>query len=108
MFLGHSVARTQNVSEATAQVIDREVRRLVEWGNAEATRILTERKDDLEILAQGLLEYETLSGDEIIALLKGIKPVRDDNAGQKPAGPSSALPTIGKKSGGTAAEPTLA
>jgi cell division protease FtsH len=55
-----------------------------------------------------LLEYETLSGDEIINLLKGIKPVRDDNADQKPAGPSSALPTIGKKSSGTAAEPTLA
>jgi cell division protease FtsH len=108
VFLGHSVARTQNVSEATAQTIDREVRRLVEWGNAEATRILTERKDDLEILAQGLLEYETLSGDEIINLLKGVKPVRDDSAGQKPAGPSSAIPTIGKKSGGTAIEPTLA
>jgi cell division protease FtsH len=108
VFLGHSVARTQNVSEATAQTIDREVRRLVEWGNAEATRILTERKDDLEILAQGLLEYETLSGDEIINLLKGIKPVRDDSAGRTPAGPSSALPTIGKKSGGTSVEPTLA
>jgi cell division protease FtsH len=108
VFLGHSVSRTQSVSEATAQTIDREVRRLVEWGYAEATRILTERKDDLEILAQGLLEYETLSGDEIIALLKGIKPVRDDNAGRTPAGPSSALPVIGKKSGGTAPEPTLA
>jgi cell division protease FtsH len=69
---------------------------------------LTERKDDLETLAQGLLEYETLSGDEIINLLKGIKPVRDDGSNQKPAGPSSALPTIGKKSGGTAIEPTLA
>jgi cell division protease FtsH len=108
VFLGHSVARTQNISEATAQTIDREVRRLVEWGNAEATRILTERKDDLEILAQGLLEYETLSGDEILNLLKGIKPVRDDGSNAKPAGPSSALPTIGKKSGGTAPEPTLA
>ena len=97
------------MSEATAQVIDQEVRRLVDWGNAEATRILTERKDDLEILAQGLLEYETLSGDEIINLLKGIKPNRDENAGRTTAGPSSALPTIGKKSsGGTAPEPTLA
>ena len=109
VFLGHSVARTQNVSEATSQTIDAEVRRLVEWGNAEATRILTERKDDLEILAQGLLEYETLSGDEIIALLKGIKPVRDDSAGRTPAGgPSSALPAIGKKNAGTSPEPTLA
>jgi cell division protease FtsH len=109
VFLGHSVSRTQNMSEATAQVIDKEVRRLVEWGNGEATRILTERRDDLEILAQGLLEYETLSGEEIVNLLKGIKPNRDDNVGKSTSGPSSALPTIGKKSsGGSAPEPTLA
>ncbi|MEN9873194.1 MAG: hypothetical protein RL186_91 [Pseudomonadota bacterium] len=110
VFLGHSVSRTQNMSEATAQTIDKEVRRLVDWGYVEAKRILTERKDDLETLAQGLLEYETLSGDEIIALLKGVKPVRDDNAAIPPPGPSSALPAIGKKSGGTQSgiEPTMA
>lgn len=110
VFLGHSVSRTQNMSEATAQTIDKEVRRLVDWGYVEAKRILTERKDDLETLAQGLLEYETLSGDEIIALLKGVRPVRDDNAAIPPPGPSSALPAIGKKSGGTqpGIEPTLA
>ncbi|WP_085341180.1 ATP-dependent zinc metalloprotease FtsH [Aquidulcibacter paucihalophilus] len=101
VFLGHSVSRTQNVSEATAQTIDKEVRRLVEWGNAEATRILTERRADLEILAQGLLEYETLSGEEIKILLEGGSIKRDDAVTRPPAGPSSALPTIGKKSGGT-------
>ena len=101
VFLGHSVSRTQNVSEATAQTIDKEVRRLVEWGNAEATRILTERRADLEVLAQGLLEYETLSGEEIKTLLDGGSIKRDDAVTRPPAGPSSALPTIGKKSGGT-------
>ena len=101
VFLGHSVSRTQNVSEATAQTIDKEVRRLVEWGNAEATRILTERRADLERLAQGLLEYETLSGEEIKILLDGGSIKRDDPVSRPPAGPSSALPTIGKKSGGT-------
>ena len=101
VFLGHSVSRTQNVSEATAQTIDKEVRRLVEWGNAEATRILTERRADLEVLAQGLLEYETLSGEEIKILLEGGSIKRDDAVKRPPAGPSSALPTIGKKSGGT-------
>ncbi|WP_395777010.1 ATP-dependent zinc metalloprotease FtsH [Aquidulcibacter sp.] len=101
VFLGHSVSRTQNVSEATAQTIDKEVRRLVEWGNAEATRILTERRADLEVLAQGLLEYETLSGEEIKTLLEGGSIKRDDAVTRPPAGPSSALPTIGKKSGGT-------
>jgi cell division protease FtsH len=101
VFLGHSVSRTQNVSEATAQTIDKEVRRLVEWGNAEATRILTERRADLEVLAQGLLEYETLSGEEIKTLLDGGSIKRDDAVTRPPSGPSSALPTIGKKSGGT-------
>jgi cell division protease FtsH len=97
VFLGHSVARTQNVSEATAQKIDAEVRRLVDWGYNEAKRILTERREDLETLAKGLIEYETLSGDEIIALLKGEKPTREDAVPPPTSGPSSALPTIGKK-----------
>ncbi len=95
VFLGMSVARTQNVSEATAQKIDSEIRRLVEAGYSEATQILTDRKDDLEALAQGLLEYETLSGEEIHDLLKGKPPVRDNGDGS--AGrPSAAVPSSGK------------
>jgi len=77
VFLGMSMQRQQNVSEATAQTIDSEVRRLVDEGYSEATRILTEAKDGLETVARGLLEYETLSGDEIIGLLDGNAPVRD-------------------------------
>ncbi|HSI40446.1 MAG TPA: ATP-dependent zinc metalloprotease FtsH [Xanthobacteraceae bacterium] len=77
VFLGMSMGRQQNVSEATAQTIDAEVRRLVDEGYAEARRILTEKLDQLEALARGLLEYETLSGDEIVNLLDGQPPVRD-------------------------------
>ena len=62
VFLGMSMGRQQNVSEATAQTIDAEVRRLVEDGLIDARRILTEKEADLEALAKGLLEYETLSG----------------------------------------------
>jgi cell division protease FtsH len=78
VFLGHSVSRTQNVSEATANIIDAEVKRLVENGYKEAKRILTERLDDLHALAKALLEYETLSGDEIVNAMKGIPPIRED------------------------------
>src|SRR5579871_2199238 len=78
VFLGHSVARTQNVSEDTAQKIDSEVRRLVQAGMDEARRIMTTRIADLHTLAKALLEFETLTGDEIVALLKGIPPQRDD------------------------------
>jgi cell division protease FtsH len=92
VFLGHSVARTQNVSEDTAQKIDMEVRRLVQGGLDEARRILSERIEDLHRVAKGLLEYETLSGDEIIAIMKGIPPKRDEPEDKRPVGPSVGVP----------------
>jgi cell division protease FtsH len=86
VFLGHSVTQTQNVSEATSQLIDAEVRRLIEEAEDKARKILTERMDDLHAIAKGLLEYETLSGEEVQTLLRGEKIVRDDSGG---AGPSA-------------------
>jgi len=95
VFLGYSVARQQNISEATVQKIDGEIKRLVEAGYAEAQHILTEKRADLEVLAKGLLEYETLSGEEIKDLLDGKPPVREGVS--EPAAPrSSAVPTAGK------------
>jgi cell division protease FtsH len=94
VFLGHSVARTQNVSEETAQLIDAEVRRLVDDAYAEAIRILKSKKKDWIALSEGLLEYETLSGDEIKALIQGVKPTRDD--GDDTPVRSSAVPKSGK------------
>jgi cell division protease FtsH len=76
VFLGMSVSRTQNISEATVQKIDSEIRRLVEQGYKQATRILTEKRADLETLAKGLLESETLTGEEIKELLQGEPPAR--------------------------------
>jgi len=95
VFLGMSVSRTQNASEATVQKIDTEIRRFVEEGYNEATRILTEKRADLEALAKGLLEFETLSGDEIADLLKGKKPNRESVL--EPSTPrTSAVPPAGK------------
>jgi cell division protease FtsH len=95
VFLGMSVSRTQNASEATVQKIDSEIKRLVEEGYNEATRILTEKRADLETLAKGLLEYETLTGEEIQDLLKGKKPNRESVL--EPATPrASAVPPAGK------------
>jgi len=92
VFLGHSVSRTQNVSEETANIIDAEVKRLVQNGYEEAKRILTEKLEDLHTLAKALLEYETLSGDEIIAAMKGIAPNREDADAKRPMGPAVAVP----------------
>jgi cell division protease FtsH len=107
VFLGYSMGRQQNISEATSQKIDAEVRRLVEMGLAEATRIITEKRNDLEVLAKGLLEYETLSGDEILALFQGRPPVRD--SGDDPAPPlrPSPVPTTGANRPKPGPEPSL-
>jgi cell division protease FtsH len=92
VFLGHSVARSQNVSEATSEIIDAEVKRLTQQGFDEARRILTERIEDLHALAKAMLEYETLSGDEIVDILKGIPPKREDESLQRPTLPAAAVP----------------
>ncbi|ACG79692.1 cell division protein FtsH [Phenylobacterium zucineum HLK1] len=92
VFLGHSVARNQNVSEETAKIIDEEVRRLVEAGESEARRILTEKMEELHTLAKALLEYETLTGEEIVNALKGVPPKRDDAEAKRPSGPAVAVP----------------
>ena len=99
VFLGHSVAQQKNVSEATAQTIDKEIRELIDDAYASATKILKRKKKDWETLAQGLLEYETLSGDEINDLLKGKPPNRDEDAG-KPPSRGSAVPTAGASKSG--------
>ncbi|MBS0360052.1 MAG: cell division protein FtsH, partial [Proteobacteria bacterium] len=92
VFLGHSVARNQNVSEETAKLIDQEVKRLVKGGEDEAKCILTTKIDDLHTLAKALLEYETLTGDEIVNALKGVPPVRDEADTKRPTGPAVAVP----------------
>ncbi|HEX4294131.1 MAG TPA: ATP-dependent zinc metalloprotease FtsH [Rhizomicrobium sp.] len=100
VFLGHSVSRTQNVSEATAQKIDAEIHRIIDECYARATKILNDHQQDLNVLARGLLEYETLTGDEIIALLKGIAPVRTPYEEPEPQrGPGPSVPQAGRPRG---------
>jgi cell division protease FtsH len=76
LFLGHSVTQHKNVSEATAREIDNEIKSIIDHAYSEARRILTERLADLHALAKGLLEYETLSGDEIRMVINGEKIIR--------------------------------
>jgi cell division protease FtsH len=94
VFLGMSVGRQQNISEETARKIDGEVQRLVESGYREAKHIISENREQLETLAKGLIEYETLSGEEIVALLNGEPPVRDTS--DEPPSRGSAVPNAGK------------
>ncbi|HIM25099.1 MAG TPA: ATP-dependent zinc metalloprotease FtsH, partial [Rhodospirillales bacterium] len=97
IFLGHSVARQKNMSDATAALIDEEVRRLIEEAEKLARKILSEHGDDLETIAQALLEYETLSGDEVNALLRGESIVRPGDMDNPPeGGHKSSVPSSGK------------
>ncbi len=106
VFLGHSVTRQQNMSEETQRVIDAEVRRIVDEGYDTARQILTDDIDELHIIAKGLLEYETLSGDEIKGLLKGEPPVRENDDLVKPdTGPVSSVPKTGRPEQGPGISP---
>ncbi|MBL6927527.1 MAG: ATP-dependent zinc metalloprotease FtsH [Rhodospirillales bacterium] len=113
IFLGHSVTQHKNVSDATAQIIDDEIRGLIDEAESHARVILDEHGEDLEKIAQALLEYETLSGEEVKALLRGEPIVREEDDGSSETGkddaPKSSVPSSGaaKKGprGGLEAEP---
>jgi len=112
VFLGHSVARNESISSETAKLIDQEVREIVDGGHEKAKQILTDNIDDLHTLAKALLEYETLSGDEIKDLLAGKEIQRNDPADDAPAStpptgsvPSSGAPSSGSGSDGISGDP---
>ena len=71
VFLGKSVTQNKNMSEETAKLIDAEIKSLVTEAHESALKILQTKKKDWEKLAKALIEYETLSGEEIKAVLKG-------------------------------------
>jgi cell division protease FtsH len=97
VFLGRSVQKHQNVSEDTARLIDSEIRIIVDTCYDLARKILTDKISDLHALAKGLIEYETLNGDEILSLLKDGKIDRPNPEEEiSNAGPS--VPKSGKPS----------
>lgn len=98
-FLGQTTGGMKHVSDEMANTIDAEVKRLVHDGYTQATKLLTKYSKELETLAQGLLEYETLSGSEIKELLETGKVDRsyDTTADDKAAkAPRSSVPTTQK------------
>ena len=98
VFLGRSVARQQNMSEDIHKLVDSEVRTIVDESYAKAEKILKDKEKDLHTIAQGLLEYETLTGDEINALLGGVKPSRNDDSDKSDSeNLSGSVPKTGKK-----------
>jgi cell division protease FtsH len=85
-FLGYSQSQSLSMSNETAKLIDSEIRALVDGGYNEATRLLKKFKKQLATLAEGLLEFETLTGEEIAALLtSGTRPDRSAVDKDKPS-----------------------
>lgn len=73
VFLGYSLSKRKNMADSTALMVDQEVRRVIDSAYKRTETILKKHKKELDILAHGLVEYETLSGDEITHLLAGKK-----------------------------------
>ena len=96
-FLGAAHAQRGGMSESTASKVDAEIKKIVTTAHDEATRILTEKRAQLDTLALALLEYETLSGDEIKAVLAGEKLNRPDPDGEAKKPTRSSLPSSRKK-----------
>lgn len=71
VFLGYSISKRKSVSDLTAQQVDAEIRKIIDAAYQKTRELLTTYKQELDTLALGLIEYETLSGDEIKDLLQG-------------------------------------
>jgi len=103
VFLGYSMGQqSRTVSNEMANVIDAEIKGLVEGAHAKAKKILTEHLDELHAVAKAMLEYETLTGDEIKAIIKG-EAIRqaDPATSKKPVIVKSSLPSSRAKKTGT-------
>lgn len=105
-YLGMGQTMRTMGGEDTNRLIDSEIKSLVEGGLTRARQVLTEQEDKLHLLAQALLEYETLTGEEIKALMTDGKIERDANKGSttvvQPVR-GSAIPKAGKRFGGEGA-----
>ena len=96
VFLGHSVTQSKNVSEETARQIDNEIKTVISRAYEKARRILTENVEELHRLATGLLEHETLSGDELRTVLRGEKVIRTVVDEPAPESRRASVPTSGR------------
>ncbi|HUW51105.1 MAG TPA: ATP-dependent zinc metalloprotease FtsH [Sulfuricella sp.] len=94
VFLGRSVTTHKNVSEATMQKVDAEIRRIVDAQYALARQLIEENRDKIELMAKTLLEWETIDADQIADIMEGKEP-RPPKPSQSttPTPPSDSAPT---------------
>ncbi|MCL4759380.1 MAG: ATP-dependent zinc metalloprotease FtsH [Rhodocyclaceae bacterium] len=102
IFLGRQVTTHRNVSEATMQKVDAEIRRIIDQQYALARRLIEENQDKIEAMTQALLEWETLDAEQINDIMEGRPPrppkqvapaprkPKDDASGAEPNAPAPA------------------
>lgn len=93
VFLGHSVTQSKNISEETAREIDKEVKVLIDTAYKQAHDLLTTRIDDLHRLTAALLEYETLTGEDVGRIMRGEAIERTSDDEQVPDNRRASVPT---------------
>jgi len=98
VFLGREMARSKDYSEKTAQEIDDEVKRIIDEGYARATKVIQDYRSQLEVIANGLLEYETLDGEQVAEI------VRTGTFTPPPKPPENMTPLMGAPAGTTLPE----
>ena len=93
VFLGDELVRAKNYSEATSEVIDREVRALLESCLQRAREMIETHRAEMERLTAALLKYETLNGAEVMALIEGasLESLRPEPEPPTPAGDNRPL-----------------
>jgi cell division protease FtsH len=74
VFLGHSVTKHKGISDNTSQIIDEEVRRIIDCGYVQAKKILEANLDKLHNMAKALLKYETIDADQVADIMAGKDP----------------------------------
>jgi cell division protease FtsH len=84
IFLGRSVTTHKNVSEATMQKVDGEIRRILDEQYALARRLLEENRDKVEAMTAALLELETIDADQINDIMAGLPPRPPKTSGSSP------------------------
>jgi cell division protease FtsH len=108
VFLGQTIARTRAISPETARLIDDEIKRFINEGYETAREVLVRRRDDWERLAQALLEYETLTGEEINKVLAGEKVIRAEPIDSGAPPPPASVPSTGATPHGGGLQPSPA
>ena len=105
VFLGMSAGtRPKAISSRTAQLIDEEVRRIIDECYARARQILEDNKDKLEIMAQALVEFETIGVEQIDDIMAGARPRAPKQDDSKPSAPGGATTPTVTPIGGPAGE----